>query len=281
MSRHFVFTLNNPDHHFQDHQFGLDAMPDPVTFFTYQLEEGEEKTPHFQGYIQCSRKTTRSKISRILGGVAYIKEAKGTPAQAVGYANKMDGRLLAPCTDGVLNPSIGVLSAAKPRAPQAVKRKRDEIKDKVVKIYCGIPGSGKTYAARNFLGDNIHDWPAKSDASNTRWCGEYCDEANILIDEWKPSDFSVDALATILGTFPGTVPATMGGKTTVLTAKKIVLTTNKSHDEVMAYLEKHPKLKRRVNEVRVFNFVRPEVADRVSGPKIFFEPQIFLENKSN
>jgi hypothetical protein len=257
MSRHFCFTINNPA--------CQPSWTPKVTYAVWQLEKGAEGTPHYQGYLQYESKTTIAKIQKILGGKAHVEIAKGTPAQARAYASKADTRAEGPWSHGQCNDAVGVVTSAKPK----LKRKREEeIKDKEVVIYCGPPGTGKSYDARNYLGDNFHNWPAKSAASNTRWCGECDPESNLLIDEWQSSDFAINELAAIFDTYPATVPAAAGGKCAVLRAKRVALTTNMTLEQVQRFLEKHPKIKRRVHIIRHNVHVHPSVRENLNGPKV-------------
>ena len=50
-SRAWCFTINNPTHKV----LFPDGLPDGIKYIVYQLERGEQGTPHLQGFIQLSR----------------------------------------------------------------------------------------------------------------------------------------------------------------------------------------------------------------------------------
>lgn len=90
-SRNYCFTLNNPD--------GLldFSLSEKVTFAVYQLEIGEEGTPHFQGYLELD---SQVRITTMLGWDTFPAQGgnlslrfasrKGSQAQAIRYCIKPD-----------------------------------------------------------------------------------------------------------------------------------------------------------------------------------------------
>lgn len=89
-ARNWCFTLNNPG----------DVRPtfeDWATYLVYQLEEGENGTPHLQGYVQTSQKTLpfmKQWLPR-----AHFEPAKGTADDNTKYCTK-EPRLDGPWTEG-------------------------------------------------------------------------------------------------------------------------------------------------------------------------------------
>lgn len=83
----WCFTLNNP----VDERIVFDS--ELVKYAVYQLEKGEEGTPHFQGYVEMLKQTT-------LGGMRSMFQAHWTvarrPDKAVAYCMKDDTRLDGP-----------------------------------------------------------------------------------------------------------------------------------------------------------------------------------------
>lgn len=63
----------------------------------WQLERGENGTPHFQGYVQFNDKMSLSKM-KALGGLerAHLEVAKGKWQDNKKYCSKDEGRLDGP-----------------------------------------------------------------------------------------------------------------------------------------------------------------------------------------
>lgn len=89
-ARNWCFTLNNPGD-------TRPARPDWACFLVYQLEQGENGTPHLQGYIQTTQKTLAQMKVWLPG--AHFEAAKGTPDQNIKYCTK-EPRLSDPVQDG-------------------------------------------------------------------------------------------------------------------------------------------------------------------------------------
>lgn len=81
---HWVFTLNNPDG-------PLDTTWDKIKYVSWQLEKGENGTPHFQGYVQCTVKQRLTALKKWLPS-AHFEISRGTPEQARDYTRKEDSR---------------------------------------------------------------------------------------------------------------------------------------------------------------------------------------------
>lgn len=94
----WCFTFNNP---------GEDRVPyDPkvVQYVVYQLEEGESKTPHYQGFVQfVDKKTTMKRAKQYLGQRCHVEAMKARdPLDAILYCKKEKGRLDGPWEHGEL-----------------------------------------------------------------------------------------------------------------------------------------------------------------------------------
>lgn len=81
--RSYAFTLNN---------YTVEEMCDiiatvPTKYIIIGFEEGENETPHIQGYVQFHNSTAWSTIKRMIPR-AHIEPAKGTPAQNIKYCSK-------------------------------------------------------------------------------------------------------------------------------------------------------------------------------------------------
>lgn len=92
-ARGWCFTKNNPTSN--------EIEPHPKeSYIVWQLEEGEQKTPHLQGYIELSSQQRLSSLTKWLPG-AHFSVRRGTPLQASDYCRK-EPRLAGPWSRGEL-----------------------------------------------------------------------------------------------------------------------------------------------------------------------------------
>lgn len=98
-SKNWTFTLNNPE----------DAQAPagwPVKYVAWQLEKGEEGTPHLQGYVEL-HKTARITGLKKINGQAHWEIRMGTQEQAIAYVEKEDTRVEGPWSNGEKAPGRG------------------------------------------------------------------------------------------------------------------------------------------------------------------------------
>lgn len=102
-ARAWCFTENNPT---RTNLFP-DGLPDGIKYVIYQLERGEQGTPHLQGYISLKKPQRMSWIKKITSKLpeglsftvferAHLIEAKGSAEQNKAYCTKTDDRLEGP-----------------------------------------------------------------------------------------------------------------------------------------------------------------------------------------
>lgn len=85
-AKRYVFTINNPTD--DDEQALGDFSEDPlVQYLVFGREQGEQGTPHLQGYVMLHAPKSRRWLSGILSR-AYIEVSRGTPFQASEYCKK-------------------------------------------------------------------------------------------------------------------------------------------------------------------------------------------------
>lgn len=125
--RAWCFTINNPTHKV----LFPDGLPDGIKFIVYQLEKGEQGTPHLQGYLQLARpqamswlkkvtsKTAEGEIFHVFDRAHFIV-AKGNADQNKAYCTKAEGRLEGPWTLGDA-PKQGDRTDLKEAAEQLMK----------------------------------------------------------------------------------------------------------------------------------------------------------------
>lgn len=89
-SKHWCFTLNNPTMYPDEVEPLFDI---PYEYLVFQMEEPENGTPHFQGYVCFATKQRLTAIRHIFAGRAHWAVCKGTPEQNRAYCTKEDTRI--------------------------------------------------------------------------------------------------------------------------------------------------------------------------------------------
>lgn len=177
-ARTYIFTINNPDGDINvdiEHAIATGQ----VRYCVYQLEQGDNGTPHYQGYIEFTESTRFNSAKELLGGRAHLEPRRGTRDQARSYCTKEDTRIDGPFELGEWKQERGrrndliafrddIISGkserhlftehtsswfrynkALDRARLLFGKKRDEPTE--VWVLLGPTGCGKTeYALRNF-----------------------------------------------------------------------------------------------------------------------------------
>lgn len=85
MSKHrsYVFTINNYSHEDVDHILDMEAK-----YFCFGYEEGQQGTPHIQGYVQFENPIAFKGAKRRIGHRAHVEIAKGNFEQNIEYCSK-------------------------------------------------------------------------------------------------------------------------------------------------------------------------------------------------
>lgn len=140
-SKYWCFTLNNPlesDQEFEELARGWPAL----TFLVFQREQGENGTPHLQGYCEF-RTAKRASTCKLLHPRAHWENRRGTQQQATLYCEKEEGRISGPYRWGSpsetaqgtrtdLNRAIELLREG------GIKRVREEAPREFVKFARGL-----------------------------------------------------------------------------------------------------------------------------------------------
>jgi len=110
-AKHWCFTLNNPTPAqkmfltmYDSENFREDY---DVKYVIYQVEQGENGTPHIQGYIQFVRKKRMTTVKASISPQAHVEIARGTAEQNRDYCTKEEGRLEGPFEYGEFTPGQG------------------------------------------------------------------------------------------------------------------------------------------------------------------------------
>jgi hypothetical protein len=91
-ARRWCFTINNPTP--EDDPNAWEAQ-----FVKWQLEKGEEGTPHYQGYAEFNKMKRLSACKKINARAAWFK-CNGTQEQNIKYCSKPEGRIDGPWERG-------------------------------------------------------------------------------------------------------------------------------------------------------------------------------------
>lgn len=80
---------------------------DSCQYLVYQLEAGENNTPHCQGYVQMKARKTLATMKRLIGERAHLEIARGTPEQNKEYCTKAESRIEGPFEFGSMKAGKG------------------------------------------------------------------------------------------------------------------------------------------------------------------------------
>lgn len=97
-SKNWVYTLNNPEV-----PTDWTEVPD-VKYAIYQLEKGEQGTPHYQGYVEFTKNKRLSAVRKILPK-AHWDIRRGTQQQAYDYVTKSLTKVEGPWEYGEYKPN--------------------------------------------------------------------------------------------------------------------------------------------------------------------------------
>lgn len=93
-ARKWVFTWNNPELKHAD----VSAILHDTKKYVFQKEEGENKTPHYQGYVEYKNARSFSSMKKLIPN-AHWEKCNNSEA-SIAYCQKLEGRLAGPWTKG-------------------------------------------------------------------------------------------------------------------------------------------------------------------------------------
>lgn len=249
-SNFWLFTYNNPTHTPDEI---IELFTGHVDYLVFQLEVGENGTPHYQGYMELTTRKRLSTVRRILQ--AHYSIRRGTRRQAREYCMKEDTRTEGPWEHGEWNP-VGEDDVRGQRndligykdAIRSGKRKRELIDEYtaevakyprfyvevlstversvriglIVELHVGDTGTGKTRQAFERFPD-LYKLPI---SNGTLWFDGYDRHDVILIDDFSgaASKVSLVNLLQLLDIYPTLIP--VKGAHVYLDAMRIIITTN-------------------------------------------------------
>ncbi len=226
------------------------ASKENIRYFSFQLEVGEEGTPHFQGYLELKKATVFNTVKAYIGNGVHLEQRKGTRDQARAYTQKDETRSDGPWEGGEWRPSamgrrndvaaaMSTLAESRDLRKTALEHPNEWLKFhrgleswysitqperpiapiEVILLY-GKTGTGKTRMA-------FEKWPRlHRKAPDTRWFDGYNDQEEVLLDDFggKVSKMSLNYTLQLLDIYP--IQVEVKGSYRPLLASRIVVTTN-------------------------------------------------------
>lgn len=80
-AKRWCFTVNNPTNE-------IEFDEDKMDYLIYQKEEGENKTPHYQGYVILKKASRLSALKKQIDKRGHFEVARGTPDDNIKYCSK-------------------------------------------------------------------------------------------------------------------------------------------------------------------------------------------------
>lgn len=100
-ARHWCITINNPTDNDRS-QFTEEVVKArPIKYLVWQVEKGENDTPHIQGYVCFTKQFRLSQVKEYFPR-AHLEVARGKPEDNKRYCTKEEGRLEGPFEYGEL-----------------------------------------------------------------------------------------------------------------------------------------------------------------------------------
>lgn len=219
-SKYWCFTLNN---YSQEEYEQLCEHAEQALYGIIGREQGEQGTPHLQGYMVFNSRKRLSQV-RQLNGRAHWERAKGSPQQNQTYCAKEGnsaefGSL--PGGQGSRNDLQAVLTDVKRgesirtirekhwgswlRYHKAILQAHLDYNPKrnektVVNVYWGATGLGKTRRAFQEAGENAYFH------NGGQWFDGYDGTSPVIFDDFGGSEFKLTYLLKLLDRYPFRVP---------------------------------------------------------------------------
>lgn len=278
-ARHWFFTENNPEGGL-DVIFGDLLSNGIIDYATWQLEMGDEGTPHYQGYVNFKKQTLFTTVTSILPKAHW--ELCLDPIAARAYCQKKESRIEGPFELGIWNPPAEKQRVWKALAEDILAGKKDyelfqkypmqvitqfkgianartivlpprSFKTKTILIF-GLPGVGKSRFIHSTFPEAFWKSP------DSLWFDGYRGEHEMVLDDfygWLP----LGTFLRLADRYP-LLLQTKGGHSSMQAQKLLVSSNSLPTDWYKAAIEKTPWLRRaicrRFDGLIVANSMPPE-----------------------
>lgn len=277
-SRNWCFTLNNPEPTDKEKILALG-----VKYVLFQLEEGEQGTPHYQGMIVANSPIRLKSVKEMIPR-AHWEQTRSVPA-SIDYCSKEDSRIEGPWEAGqkpkgrgkrtdlddvaeTIQSGASLVEVAQTYPVQVIKFHRGiqtlrnlqippRNEPPEVYVYTGKTGTGKSRKAF----EEAPDAYFKPDGD---WWDGYDAHEDVIIDDFA-CDMKLTQLLRLCDRYPMKVPVKGGFAEFV--AKRIFITSNIPYDQWYenARQEHRDALTRRIT--KVVNFSGGLVLPATSVPR--------------
>lgn len=226
--RNFVFTWNNP---YGEGKGTLEEAQGkmthlctsmPIKYMIYGVEIGEKKTPHFQGYVELSKRVAFDLVKRSFGN-SHIEPRRGSQQQAIEYCRKEGNyhewgepkaqgdrtdlqriKLLLEHTSSIkqLLESDEDINSHGLRLAERLIKYTDKPRDYAPEViwFFGKTGVGKTRLAVQLLPDAYF----KSNGAG-KWWANYDGEEDVIIDDVRAANYPFHEMLGLLDRYAYTV----------------------------------------------------------------------------
>ncbi len=251
-AKHWGFTLNNPEDVKRPQQWS-----ELCQYAVWQLEEGDSKTPHIQGYICLLKKKRLRYLKANLSQRAYWFACDGTPHENYVYCTKEKGRLAGPFAYGEFPTTGGQAEKKRWESARELARSQGDLYDLPADIHLRYKRTLESMAresapkasALSFLQNEWHYGGAGTGKSSycwnkyavhlddcylkdmTKWWDGYKGQNTAFIDEFDDKNMY---FLTQVKKWAGNPPfsAQSKGSVAVIRPRRIVITSNLTIDQV-------------------------------------------------
>lgn len=278
----WIYTWNNPNVSVEEHHASF-AEAHPV-YHVFQKEEGEEGTPHFQGYMEFNSAKSLTQLKKCNPQIHWEKR-RGNQQQAIVYCTKDDTRVDGPWSfgqpksvsrTGMSEDFLAQIQSGKrlrelvdthvndvrkyPRFYQEMRRlfppPSRPTAPEVVLLY-GPPGTGKTRFVRD--AEQSVDLFIKP-VDKSFWMDGYDGHPAVLLDDFAgaANHVSLTNMLQLIDRYQTQVP--IKGGFTWWQPDRVYITTNIHPANWYRYEDRlchYQALKRRFTEVRIFSTADP------------------------
>lgn len=260
--RGYCFTINNPT---EDDLRAVRTID--CQYIIFGFEQGENNTPHLQGYIHFNKSMRFNTVHSLLRR-AHLEKRKGTPQQAIDYCKKdgvFEERGIPPISDKEATKQSWKLLLQKaeagdftwikdnhPRLWIQFSNKFESLQQPKTKVlegelphewWIGATGTGKSSTLWRLYANHFQK------PTNKWWCG-YSHEDVVAIEEWSPKNECTGAFLKIWADrypFTGEIK---GGTLKKIRPIKIIVLSNYEIEDCFPDQRDHIPLKRRFTVLR-------------------------------